>query len=86
MWIELKYNRFYIPVPDDVTILNTMKIINGKHHLGNETDIFIRYQPFKKWQFTGVLGYFNPGDLEQINSKTPKDALWFSFQVLFTLN
>ena len=86
MWVEIKYNRFYIPVPDDVTILNTMKIINGKHHLGNETDIFIRYQPYKKWQFTSALGYFNPGDLEQINSKAPKDAFWFSFQVLFTLN
>jgi hypothetical protein len=85
MWIEIKYNRFYIPVSDDVTILNTMKIINGEHHLGNETDIFIRYQPFNKWQFTGVFGYFIPGDLEQINSKPPKDALLFSVQVLFAL-
>lgn len=86
MWVEMKYNRFYIPVPDDVVTLNTMKIISGQHHLGDEADLFIRYKPYKKWQFTGVLGYFNPGDLEQINYKAPKDALWFSFQVLFTLN
>lgn len=86
MWIELKYNRFNIPVPDDVTILNTMKTLNGKHHLGDETDIFVRYQAFKQWQFTGAIGYFNPGDLEQINFKDPKDAFWFGLQILFTLN
>jgi len=86
MWVEMKYNRFYIPVPDDVTVLNTMKIIEGKHHLGDETDIFIRYQPFKKWQFTGVFGYFKPGDLEEINFKDPKDSFWIAFQVLFNLN
>lgn len=86
MWIEMKYNRFYIPVPDDVTILNTMKLISGKHHLGDEADIFIRYQHNKYWQFTGSFGYFNPGDLEQINFKDPKDAIWFGLQILFILN
>ena len=86
MWIEVKYNRFNIPVPDDVTFLNTMKIISGKHHLGDEADIFVRYQPFKHWQFTGTFGYFNPGDIEQINFKAPKDSFWFSFQVLLSLN
>jgi len=86
MWIQMKYNRFYVPEPEECLILNTMKIISGKHHLGDEPDILIRYQPSNKWQFTGIFGYFNPGDLEQINNKTPKDALWFSFQVLFTLN
>ena len=86
MWVEMKYNRFYIPIPDDAIILSTMKVKDGSHHLGDEADIFIRYQPKSQWQFTGAFGYFKPGDLEQINSKTPKDALWFSFQVLFTLN
>ena len=86
MWIEVKYNRFNIPVPDDVTFLNTMKIISGKHHLGDEADIFVRYQPFKHWQFTGTFGYFNPRDIEQINFKAPKDSFWFSFQVLLSLN
>ena len=86
MWVEIKYNRYNIPVPDDVTILNTMKIKSGKHHLGDETDLFIRYQPYKKWQFTGAIGWFNPGDIEQINFKDPEDAVWFAFQILFSLN
>ena len=30
MWVEIKYNRFYVPTPDDAIILNTMKIKNGK--------------------------------------------------------
>lgn len=86
MWIEMKYNHFSIPVPDDVIILNSMKVKPGKHHLGNETDLFIRYQPFKKWHFTGAVGYFTPGDLEQINYKDPDNSFWMAFQVLFTLN
>jgi hypothetical protein len=86
MWIEVKYNRFSIPVPDDVIILNTMIIQTGKNHLGDEADIFIRYQPFKRWQFTGAFSYFKPGDLEQINDKYPQNAYWFGIQVLFTLN
>jgi hypothetical protein len=63
-----------------------MKIISGEHHLGNESNIIIRYQHRKHWQFTGAFGYFNPGDLQQINSKDPKDAFWLGLQVLFTLN
>jgi len=86
MWVEMKYNRFYIPAPDDVIILNTMKVKEGSNYLGDETDIFIRYQAFKQWQFTGAIGYFNSGDLEQINFKDPKDALWFGLQILFILN
>lgn len=86
MWIEIKYNRFNIPAPDDVMILNTMKIQPGKHHFGDEANIFIRCQPHKKWQFTGAIGWFNPGDLEQINYKEPEDAFWMALQVLFNLN
>lgn len=86
MWVEMKYNRFYIPAPDDVIILNTMKVKEGSHHLGVEADIFIRYQAFKQWQFTGAVGYFSPGDIEQINFKDPEDALWIAFQIIFSLN
>jgi len=84
-WIEMKYNLIYIPEPDDCQILNTMKLIAGKHHLGNETDILIRYQPSDKWQFTGILGYFSPGDIEPINNKNPETASWVAFQILFDL-
>ena len=84
-WIEMKYSLIYIPEPDDCQILNTMKLVEGKHHLGNETDILIRYQPSAKWQFTGILGYFRPGDIEPINEKSPEAACLLAFQVLFEL-
>jgi hypothetical protein len=86
MSIEMKYNRFYVPEPQEYLLLNTMKLMDGKHHLGDEADIVIRYQPFNKWQFTGLCGYFNPGDLEMINFRDPEDAFWCAVQVLFTLN
>ena len=84
-WIEMKYSLIYIPEPDDCEVLNTMKLIEGKHHLGNEADILIRYQPSDRWQFTGILGYFNPGDIVPINGKTPESASLVAFQVLFEL-
>jgi hypothetical protein len=84
MWVELKYNRFYIPVPDDVTLLNTMKLEPGKHHLGDELDIFIRHQVLKHWQVTGAFGYFIPGELSPINNEPAQNAEWFALQVLFT--
>ena len=84
MWVEFKYNRFYIPVPDDVTLLNTMKLEPGKHHLGDEFDAFIRYQVLKQWQLTGAFGYFIPGELSPINDEPAKNAEWFALQVLFT--
>jgi Alginate export len=84
MWIEMKYNRFYIPVPDDVTLLNTMKLEPGKHHLGDEFDAFIRYQVVKHWQLTSAFGYFIPGELSPINGGPAKNAEWFALQVLFT--
>jgi len=85
IWIEIKCNRFYIPVPDDVVLLSTMKLTAGQHHLGDEFDIFIRYQANKKWQFTGAFGYFIIGDVEPINGLEPKDTKWFALQVLFVL-
>ncbi|MFA5974189.1 MAG: alginate export family protein [Lentimicrobiaceae bacterium] len=85
MWVEIKYNLFYIPVPDDFTLLNTMKLESGKNHLGDEFDIFIRYQVLKHFQLTGAFGYFNPGELQPINNSPPKPSTWFSTQILFTL-
>ena len=86
MLIEMKYSRFYIPEPDNYLILNTMKIKEGSHHLGDETDLNVRYQYNNRWQFTGILSYFNPGDLEKINFKDPENAFWMGLQVQFTLN
>jgi hypothetical protein len=84
MWIELKYNRFYIPVPDDVTLLNTLKLEPGKHHLGDELDAFMKYQVLSHWQLSCAAGYFIPGELTPINNEPARDAQWFALQVLFT--
>ena len=86
MLIEMKYNVFFVPEPDDCLILNTMKIKEGSNHLGNEADLYLRYQHNKRWQFTGVMGHFKPGDLEQINFKDPENAFWMALQVQYTLN
>jgi len=85
MWVQLAYNWFYIPVPDDVTLLNTIKLETDKLHLGNEMDLFVRYQVQKHWQIIGAYGYFWPGDLKTINNQSPKNAQWFALQVLFTI-
>jgi len=85
MWIEIKYNWFFIPVPDDVVLLNTMKLEPGTHHLGNELDVFTRYDITSHWQLTGAFGWFQPGDLKPINSQPAKAATWFALQVLFIL-
>jgi hypothetical protein len=85
MWVEMKYNWFYIPVPDDVTLLNTMKLENGKHHFGNEFDVFIKVQVQKHLQLTGAFGTFRPGDLVPINNHPPENARWMAVQVLLTL-
>lgn len=85
LWVEMKYNIFFIPVSDDVKLLNTMVLEDGKHHFGNEFDIFIRYQVLKHWQLTGAFGYFNPGDLMPINNSPPKPSSWFSIQIFFSL-
>jgi hypothetical protein len=84
MEIELKYNRFFIPVPDDVTLLNTMKLEPGKHHLGDEFDAFVKYQALKHLELTGAFGYFMPGELLPINNNPAKGAEWFAMQVLVT--
>ncbi len=86
MFVELKHLLFYIPEPEDCDFLNTMKIKEGSHHLGNETNLYLRHQHNEHWQFTGVLGYFNPGDLEQINFKNPENAFWMGLQVQYNLN
>jgi hypothetical protein len=85
MWVEMKYNRFFIPETEDFKLLNTIKLQAGKNHLGDEFDLFIRYQVKKNWQFTGALGKFIPGDLMPINNQPAKQATWFSIQILYSI-
>lgn len=72
----------------DISVRYSFELWDGMNakNFGDEADIFIRYQYNKHWQFTGAFGYFKPGDLEQINFKDPEDAVWFAFQILFSLN
>lgn len=83
--VELNFNWYYIPEPDDVVFLGNLKLQEGEHHLGNEWNIFIDYKVSVRWQLTGVFGYFMPGRVEFINDRAALDASWFAAQVLFTL-
>jgi hypothetical protein len=84
-WIEIKYNLFYVPVPDDFVLLKNLKLVSGRKHLGDEFDIFARFKVKKHWEFTGLFGYFIPGDVQPINDHKAKNAAMFGLQVLFTL-
>ncbi len=85
MWVEMKFNRFIVPVPDDIKLLNTMKLLTGKHHLGDEFDTFLRWQICKHWQLVSSAGYFWQGDLQPIAGKPAGNASWMAMQILFTL-
>ena len=83
--IAMNYHWFYIPEPQDLVLLGTMKLKEGKDHLGNEFDIFTTYQVSKKIQLIGAFGYFVHGDLQPINNNNPKNASWFALQFLYYL-
>ena len=83
MRIETNFHWFYIPVPDDVTLLGTMKLQEGKHFLGNEFNLYFNYQVLKQLQIISISGYFIPGDLRPINNHSAKSSFWFSFQMLY---
>ena len=83
MRIETNFHWFYIPVPDDVTLLGTMKLQEGKHFLGNEFNLYFSYQALKQLQIISIFGYFIPGDLRPINNHNAKSSTWFAFQMLY---
>lgn len=53
--------------------------------LGNEFNIFTRYQAFKQLQLVFLFGYFIPEDVMLINESPARNAFILSFQCLFTL-
>lgn len=55
------------------------------YHLGEEFDIFMRWQYNSQWQFAGASGYFWPGSLQAINKQSVNNASWLAFQVLLKL-
>lgn len=84
-WIEIKYNDFYVPVPEGNTLLGTLKLKEGSKHLGSEFNIFSRYNLNKNWQFTFVVGYFFVGEVLPIDNQPAKDAYYIGTQVLFNI-
>lgn len=86
MKIEINYHWFYIPVPDDVLLLGTLKLEFGKYHLGNEFNIYANYQILNQLQIVSVFGYFSPYDVQLIKVNKAKDAKWFAFQMEYELN
>lgn len=86
MSIEISYNNFQIPSPDNVTLLKTIQLKSGEHYLGDELDIFISYKKFKHFKFIGAFGYFRPGNIMPINNRPAKNANWCTLQVLYSFN
>ncbi|HOU73804.1 alginate export family protein [Tenuifilum sp.] len=84
--IEMNYHFFYLPSPDNKTLLGTMKLQAGKHHLGNEFNFFASYNAGKQFQFVGVFGYFWAGDLQPINGTTAQNSNWFAIQAFIKLD
>lgn len=85
MWVEIKFNRFLVPVPEDVKILGTMQLTEGYHHLGDELDLFLRWQVSRQWQLVSATGLFWPGELQPIAGKATRSSSWLALQLLFTL-
>lgn len=81
--VEISYNRFCILSPENVTLLKTIRLMNGEHYLCDELDIFIRFNKFKHLEFIAAFGYFHPGKIMQINNLQAKNASWLALQVLY---
>lgn len=86
MSIEITYNNFRIPSPDNVTLLKTIQLKSGEHYLGDELDVFIRYKKISDFELIGAFGYFRPGNIMPINNLPAKNVNWFALQVLYSFN
>ncbi len=85
MFIEIKYNWFFIPYPQEFVALKSLKLLNGKNHIGDEFNIFFSWKFDNNWQFNSLFGFFMPKDVENINNKHPENAFVFSIQSQFSL-
>jgi len=84
--IEISYNNFRMPSPENVVLLKTIQLKSGEHYLGDELDVFIRYRKINHFEFTGAFGYFRPGNIMPINNLSAKNANWCALQVLYSFN
>ena len=55
MQIELKYNRLIIPQPEGEMINGNLELLPGKQHLGNEIDLYAKYDINNNWQFVSIF-------------------------------
>ncbi len=84
LWIEFKYNSFRIPSTQGTIILGTMELNGAENHLGDEIDLFARYNADGSWQFVGVISKFFPAEAVLVNNKVrPKSAFLCAFQVTY---
>jgi len=84
--IEMSYNSFHIPSPENVMLLKTIQLEQGKHYLGDELDVFISYKKITHFEFIGAFGYFWSGNIMPINNQPAKNSNWCALQVLFSFN
>ncbi|MBN1634011.1 MAG: alginate export family protein [Ignavibacteria bacterium] len=85
LWLEIKYNQFRIPSPEDAVINGTLKLKPGENYLGEEYDLHARYND-EIYGFALTFGYFNPKEVQEINGKPARGAFIFSLQVLYNFN
>lgn len=85
MWVEIKANRYIVPEPEASAIMGTLKLAEGERHLGDELNIFVRWQQNTHWQWVGVLGHFRPGNVSYIGDKPAGQASWIALQLQYTL-
>ena len=83
LWIEMKYNQYRIPSPENAIINGTLKLKPGNDYLGEEFNIYTKYTLNNKWQFVLILGIFNPKDVQPINNKIPETAFTIGLQTQY---
>lgn len=86
LWVEMKYNQYRIPSPENAIINGTLKLIPGAAYLGEEFNIYTKYNFNNFWQFVVLFGGFNPKEVQEINGKPAKGAFIFSLQVLYNFS
>ena len=84
--LELNYHLFYIPATTDASLLSTIKLQPGKHHLGYEFNIYASYHAGNRLQMVGVFGYFWAGDVQSINGARAKNSSWFALQANYRID
>ncbi|MGB9696541.1 MAG: alginate export family protein [Ignavibacteria bacterium] len=84
LWIEIKYNQYRIPSPENALINGTLKLKSGSNYLGEEFNIYTKYTLNNNWQFVLLFGFFSPKDTQPINNKSPETSFTIGLQTQYT--